>query len=60
VSPRIAWASFVSTRIAEPELESVRLRLLRLNTDSKEAFDQALQSLIAELRGRQAEVARYE
>lgn len=53
-----SWKNFVNTKIAEPGLEAVRLKLLHLNTDSVEAFDQVLESLIAELREGQAELAQ--
>lgn len=45
------WDDFVSVRIAEPELEAVRLRCLEVNLAPKAAFEQTLRKVIAELRG---------
>lgn len=45
-----SWDDFVSVRIAEPELEAVRLKCLEVNLESERVFSETLQSLIDELR----------
>jgi hypothetical protein len=45
-----SWEEFVCERIAEPELEAVRLRCLEVNLESTGMFEYTLKSLIAELR----------
>ncbi len=48
-----SWDDFVSVRIAEPELEAVRLKCLDVNLSSQAIFEQTLKSLLADLRNNQ-------
>jgi len=50
-----SWDDFVSIRIAEPELEAVRLKCLNVNLSSPSTFNETLQLCIAELSASQAE-----
>jgi hypothetical protein len=53
-----SWDDFVSVRIAEPELEAVRVKCCEVNLSSEAAFNQTLQSLLVELTTSKSELAR--
>ena len=44
------WDDFVSVRIADPELETIRLRCLQVNLAPKAQFDATLHAILVELR----------
>ncbi|MCU1285291.1 MAG: hypothetical protein JWO13_1641 [Acidobacteriales bacterium] len=44
-----AWDDFVSIRISDPALESIRLQCLNVNLSPKSDFDETLRRILSEL-----------
>lgn len=53
-----SWDDFVSVRIAEPQLEAVRVKCLNVNLSSESTFKQTLESLLSELTTDKSEPVR--
>jgi hypothetical protein len=53
-----SWDDFVSVRIAEPELEAVRVKCFEVNLSPEAIFEATLQSLLSELTTDKSEPVR--
>ena len=45
------WDDFVSVRIADPELDTIRRRCLEVNLAPEAQFDATLRAILSELKG---------